>query len=130
VRQEPQLGTGHAVQQAVPLLPDDGVVVVLSGDVPLIAADTLRALIAACAGQRLALLTIDLPTTASCGATGWARHRAAAMRTGAGHRRAEGRHRAAPDPRGLQRHHGRAGARCSKAGWRGWTTATPRASTT
>jgi bifunctional UDP-N-acetylglucosamine pyrophosphorylase/glucosamine-1-phosphate N-acetyltransferase len=44
VRQEPQLGTGHAVQQAVPLLPDDGVVVVLSGDVPLIAADTLRAL--------------------------------------------------------------------------------------
>ena len=59
VRQEPQLGTGHAVQQAVPLLPDDGVVVVLSGDVPLIAADTLRALIAACAGQRLALLTID-----------------------------------------------------------------------
>ena len=31
VRQEPQLGTGHAVQQAVPVLPDDGVVVVLSG---------------------------------------------------------------------------------------------------
>ena len=28
VRQEPQLGTGHAVQQAVPVLPDDGVVVV------------------------------------------------------------------------------------------------------
>jgi bifunctional UDP-N-acetylglucosamine pyrophosphorylase/glucosamine-1-phosphate N-acetyltransferase len=44
VRQEPQLGTGHAVQQAVPLLPDDGVVVVLSGDVPLIAGDTLQAL--------------------------------------------------------------------------------------
>ncbi|MFZ3129085.1 MAG: NTP transferase domain-containing protein, partial [Rhodoferax sp.] len=31
VRQEPQLGTGHAVQQAVPVLADDGVVVVLSG---------------------------------------------------------------------------------------------------
>jgi bifunctional UDP-N-acetylglucosamine pyrophosphorylase/glucosamine-1-phosphate N-acetyltransferase len=59
VRQEPQLGTGHAVQQAVPLLPDDGVVVVLSGDVPLIAADTLRALIATCAGRALALLTIE-----------------------------------------------------------------------
>lgn len=58
-RQMPQLGTGHAVQQAVPLLPDDGVVVVLSGDVPLIREDTLRALIAASAGQRLALLTID-----------------------------------------------------------------------
>jgi bifunctional UDP-N-acetylglucosamine pyrophosphorylase/glucosamine-1-phosphate N-acetyltransferase len=37
VRQEPQLGTGHAVQQAVPLLPDDGVVLILNGDVPLIA---------------------------------------------------------------------------------------------
>ena len=63
-RQEPQLGTGHAVQQALPALPDDGVVVVLSGDVPLIAADTLRALIAACDGQHLALLTIsfDDPT--------------------------------------------------------------------
>jgi len=59
VRQEPQLGTGHAVQQAAPWLADDGVVVVLSGDVPLIAGDTLRALIAACAGHRLALLTIE-----------------------------------------------------------------------
>jgi bifunctional UDP-N-acetylglucosamine pyrophosphorylase/glucosamine-1-phosphate N-acetyltransferase len=58
VRQEPQLGTGHAVQQAAPLLPDDGTVVVLSGDVPLIGEETLRALIAASAGQRLALLTI------------------------------------------------------------------------
>ncbi|WP_137892759.1 bifunctional UDP-N-acetylglucosamine diphosphorylase/glucosamine-1-phosphate N-acetyltransferase GlmU [Ramlibacter sp. 2FC] len=59
VRQQPQLGTGHAVQQAVPVLPDDGIVVVLSGDVPLTQADTLQALIALCAGQRLALLTID-----------------------------------------------------------------------
>ena len=57
-RQMPQLGTGHAVQQAVPLLADDGVVLVLSGDVPLIQADTLRELVAASAGQRLALLTI------------------------------------------------------------------------
>lgn len=58
-RQVPQLGTGHAVQQAVPLLEDDGIVVVLSGDVPLIREDTLRALVAASAGRRLALLTID-----------------------------------------------------------------------
>ncbi|MGI4779569.1 MAG: bifunctional UDP-N-acetylglucosamine diphosphorylase/glucosamine-1-phosphate N-acetyltransferase GlmU [Janthinobacterium lividum] len=58
-RQMPQLGTGHAVQQAVPLLPDDATVLVLSGDVPLIAEDTLRALIAASGGERLALLTID-----------------------------------------------------------------------
>jgi bifunctional UDP-N-acetylglucosamine pyrophosphorylase/glucosamine-1-phosphate N-acetyltransferase len=60
VRQEPQLGTGHAVQQAVPVLPDDGVVVVLSGDVPLTQADTLRELINACAGEQLALLTLDM----------------------------------------------------------------------
>ncbi|MEQ1658493.1 MAG: NTP transferase domain-containing protein, partial [Hylemonella sp.] len=58
VRQEPQLGTGHAVQQAVPALPDDGIVVVLSGDVPLTEGTTLRALIDACGGDKLALLTI------------------------------------------------------------------------
>lgn len=61
VRQEPQLGTGHAVQQAVPHLPDDGTVVVLSGDVPLTRPETLRALVEACAGERLALLTVELP---------------------------------------------------------------------
>ena len=61
VRQEPQLGTGHAVQQAVPALPDDGTVLILSGDVPLIQADTLRALLALSAGQRVALLTVTLP---------------------------------------------------------------------
>ncbi len=57
----PQLGTGHAVQQTVPLLADDGVVVVLSGDVPLTQASTLQALIDACAGTRLALLTLNMP---------------------------------------------------------------------
>lgn len=62
VRQEPQLGTGHAVQQAVPLLAGDGIVVVLSGDVPLTQADTLHALVQAAAqGDRLALLTVALP---------------------------------------------------------------------
>ncbi|MBK9439877.1 MAG: bifunctional UDP-N-acetylglucosamine diphosphorylase/glucosamine-1-phosphate N-acetyltransferase GlmU [Comamonadaceae bacterium] len=59
VRQEPQLGTGHAVQQAAPMLQGDGVVVVLSGDVPLTQADTLTQLISACGGDKLALLTID-----------------------------------------------------------------------
>jgi bifunctional UDP-N-acetylglucosamine pyrophosphorylase/glucosamine-1-phosphate N-acetyltransferase len=64
VRQEPQLGTGHAVQQAVPALDDDGVVVVLSGDVPLTQSTTLQHLIQASAGTRLALLTLrmDDPT--------------------------------------------------------------------
>jgi len=60
-RQEPQLGTGHAVQQAVPLLPQDGVAVILSGDVPLTQAATLQALVDAAGSDRLALLTVTLP---------------------------------------------------------------------
>ncbi|TAG27555.1 MAG: UDP-N-acetylglucosamine diphosphorylase/glucosamine-1-phosphate N-acetyltransferase [Burkholderiales bacterium] len=59
VHQEPQLGTGHAVQQAVPELGDDGITLVLSGDVPLTQADTLQALISECAGKQMALLTIE-----------------------------------------------------------------------
>jgi bifunctional UDP-N-acetylglucosamine pyrophosphorylase/glucosamine-1-phosphate N-acetyltransferase len=60
-RQEPQLGTGHAVQQAAPLLADDGVTLVLSGDVPLTQTATLQALMGQCDGQRLALLTLSMP---------------------------------------------------------------------
>ncbi|MDD2880853.1 MAG: bifunctional UDP-N-acetylglucosamine diphosphorylase/glucosamine-1-phosphate N-acetyltransferase GlmU [Rhodoferax sp.] len=67
VRQEPQLGTGHAVQQTVPVLQDDGIVVVLSGDVPLTQADTLQQLINACDGNKLALLTIDFADPTSYG---------------------------------------------------------------
>ena len=59
-RQEPQLGTGHAVQQALPFLDDDGITLVLSGDVPLTQAATLTALLAQCDGQRLALLTLSM----------------------------------------------------------------------
>ena len=43
--QAQQLGTGHAVQQAMPAIPDTAQVLVLYGDVPLIRADTLRALL-------------------------------------------------------------------------------------
>ena len=60
VRQMPQLGTGHAVQQAVPKLHDEGTTLILSGDVPLMGVATARALIEACGGERLALLTVDL----------------------------------------------------------------------
>src|SRR5262245_12540461 len=60
VRQEPQLGTGHAVQQAVPALADEGITLSLNGDVALIEARTARALIEACEGTRLALLTMVL----------------------------------------------------------------------
>lgn len=61
VRQEPQLGTGHAVQQAVPVLPDEGITLILNGDTPLIRASTAQALVDACGGDKLALLTINLP---------------------------------------------------------------------
>ena len=60
VRQQPQLGTGHALQQAAPLLDDAGTTLVLNGDVPLIETDTLQQLVAPSAGTRLALLTVEL----------------------------------------------------------------------
>lgn len=46
--QKAQLGTGHAVMQALPYIPETAQVLVLYADVPLIQAETLRALIAAC----------------------------------------------------------------------------------
>jgi bifunctional UDP-N-acetylglucosamine pyrophosphorylase/glucosamine-1-phosphate N-acetyltransferase len=67
VRQQPQLGTGHAVQQAVPRLPETGTTLILNGDVPLIALETARALVRACAGERLALLTIELADASGYG---------------------------------------------------------------
>ena len=67
VLQEPQLGTGHAVQQTVPVLPDDGMILVLSGDVPLTQVDTLQELIATSGGDKLALLTIDFESPAGYG---------------------------------------------------------------
>jgi bifunctional UDP-N-acetylglucosamine pyrophosphorylase/glucosamine-1-phosphate N-acetyltransferase len=57
--QEPQLGTGHAVMQALPLLDGEGMTLVLYGDVPLIQATTLQRLVQA-AGDGLAVLTVDL----------------------------------------------------------------------
>ena len=67
VRQMPQLGTGHAMQQAIPVLQDDGVTLVLSGDVPLIQADTLQALLQMCDAKHLALLTLQTPTPGGYG---------------------------------------------------------------
>ena len=57
--QEPQLGTGHAVQQALPFLDNTGTTLVLYGDVPLIQADTLKRLVQAAEGG-LAILTVEL----------------------------------------------------------------------
>ncbi|ATE61256.1 bifunctional UDP-N-acetylglucosamine diphosphorylase/glucosamine-1-phosphate N-acetyltransferase GlmU [Thauera sinica] len=59
-RQEPQLGTGHAVQQALPHLADGDMALVLYGDVPLIGVPTLRRLSEAAGASRLALLTVEL----------------------------------------------------------------------
>ena len=57
--QEPQLGTGHAVQQALPHLDGQGTTRVLYGDVPLIQAETLQRLLHA-ARDALAILTVAL----------------------------------------------------------------------
>ncbi len=68
VRQMPQLGTGHAVQMAVPALDDaQGVTLILNGDVPLIRTETAAALVRSCGGNKLALLTIELPDATGYG---------------------------------------------------------------
>jgi len=59
VEQTEQLGTGHAVKTALPHLPDNGLTLVLYGDVPLTDTATLQTLLDA-AGKEVALLT-DLP---------------------------------------------------------------------
>ncbi len=59
-QQAPQLGTGHAVQQALPYLSADGVVLILYGDVPLISANTLAILVTAARASKLAWLTMTV----------------------------------------------------------------------
>ncbi len=62
VEQQEQLGTGHAVQQALPQIPDDeSHTLILFGDVPLVRATTLQQLIAQAPHDALALLTTRLP---------------------------------------------------------------------
>jgi bifunctional UDP-N-acetylglucosamine pyrophosphorylase/glucosamine-1-phosphate N-acetyltransferase len=60
VKQEPQLGTGHAVQQALPYLNAKNVTLVLYGDVPLIHTETLLPLIRIAQSSKVALLTIEM----------------------------------------------------------------------
>lgn len=67
--QQPQLGTGHAVLQAVPLLQEsdtNDITIILYGDVPLIQPDTLRALLTARA-DGVAILTEILPDATGYG---------------------------------------------------------------
>ncbi len=68
--QEPQLGTGHAVQKAQPHLADyDGDVVVLCGDTPLLRAETLSSLHATHTeqGARATVLTAEVPDATGYG---------------------------------------------------------------
>ena len=60
VLQAEQLGTGHAVAQATPAIPDDAQVLVLYGDTPLITAATLEQLLAVQPAGGIGLLTVNL----------------------------------------------------------------------
>ena len=65
--QAEQLGTGHALMQAMPGIGDDALVLVLYGDVPLIDPETLRQLIAAAGPKSVGLLTVMLTDPAGYG---------------------------------------------------------------
>ena len=67
VEQREQLGTGHAVMQALPALRDDSLVLVLYGDVPLIRRETLANLAALAGPKALGLLTMRLPDATGYG---------------------------------------------------------------
>ncbi len=58
--QAQQLGTGHAVLQAIPKVPDDHVALVLYGDVPLLSRQTLTQLLALTGPRQVALLTMTV----------------------------------------------------------------------
>lgn len=60
VLQAQQLGTGHAVQQALPHLRGDATVLILYGDVPLTRAETLQNLIAKVNDKQMGLLTVNM----------------------------------------------------------------------
>ena len=60
VEQAEQLGTGHAVQMTLPVLPQDGISLILSGDVPCITPATLQKLLDASRGTGIGLVTLTL----------------------------------------------------------------------
>jgi len=59
--QAEQHGTGHAVMQAMPQVPDEHLVLILYGDVPLVQLDTLARLVAAAGDNSVSLLSVMLP---------------------------------------------------------------------
>ncbi len=66
-QQVPQLGTGHAVMQALPHIEKEGITLILYGDVPLTSVETLKKLIATAGEQALGLLTVELPDPSGYG---------------------------------------------------------------
>jgi bifunctional UDP-N-acetylglucosamine pyrophosphorylase/glucosamine-1-phosphate N-acetyltransferase len=60
VLQSEQLGTGHAVMQALPMIPDEHLVLVLYGDVPLVRPAALRQLLAAAGNDAMSVLTAEV----------------------------------------------------------------------
>lgn len=60
IEQTEQLGTGHAVAQALPAIENDSIVLVLYGDVPLTSTETLNELLAEVNESTLGLLTVNL----------------------------------------------------------------------
>ncbi|MBB6520205.1 bifunctional UDP-N-acetylglucosamine diphosphorylase/glucosamine-1-phosphate N-acetyltransferase GlmU [Pseudoteredinibacter isoporae] len=60
IEQTEQLGTGHAMQQALPYLRDDATVLILYGDVPLTPTATLRELLDQVNPEAMSLLTVEL----------------------------------------------------------------------
>lgn len=67
VQQAEQLGTGHAVQLAMQTLPGDGVVLVLYGDVPMVAKDTLAKSVACAERGLVGLVTAQFDDPAELG---------------------------------------------------------------
>lgn len=59
-KQEPQLGTGHAVMQAVPQLDDNAPTLILYGDVPLTTAASLQRLLDIAGSNKLGILTVNM----------------------------------------------------------------------
>ena len=67
VRQAEQLGTGHAVNIALDHVPDDGISLVLYGDVPLITAETLEHCVAIARAGELGIVTANMSDPAQLG---------------------------------------------------------------
>jgi len=67
VEQAEQLGTGHAVQMTLPVLPQDGMSLILSGDVPCVSVDTLERLLSVSNETGIGLVTLTLDNAAGYG---------------------------------------------------------------